>query len=177
MDRLEMAQRLREKANCSYEEARDALEQTEWDLLDAMTHLEREGKIRQAGPDRQKHQEEAKMEQHSKKTARQDKGIPARMVDGLAKLVDKGNRNYLVIKKGSSQPLTIPLTIAVLLALLFNGFTFLVVIVSLFLGYRYSFLSQQEVQQARQDIREAEEAAEQINHHHTVNSFGEPSQA
>ena len=47
MDQMEMVEKLRQKANVSYEEARDALEKSAWDLLDALVYLEGQGKIRQ----------------------------------------------------------------------------------------------------------------------------------
>ena len=50
MEMLDKVERLREKADVSYEEARAALEQTGGDLLDAMVLLEREGKVK--GPER-----------------------------------------------------------------------------------------------------------------------------
>ena len=40
MDHLEMVEKLRAKANVSYEEARDALEACDWDLLDALLMLQ-----------------------------------------------------------------------------------------------------------------------------------------
>ena len=40
MDELEKVERLRKKADVSYEEAKQALEECGWDLLDAMVLLE-----------------------------------------------------------------------------------------------------------------------------------------
>lgn len=45
MTNLEKVEKLKEKAKVSYEEAKDALEACEWDMLDAIVKLEREGKI------------------------------------------------------------------------------------------------------------------------------------
>ena len=46
MDKLEMVERLRERANVSYEEAAKALEEANGDLLDAMVILEKQGKTK-----------------------------------------------------------------------------------------------------------------------------------
>ena len=46
MDNLEKVEKLRERANVSYEEARTALEENNWDLLDAMVALEKAGRTR-----------------------------------------------------------------------------------------------------------------------------------
>lgn len=44
MEQLEKVEKLRERADVSYEEAKEALEACDWDLLDAMVWLEKEGK-------------------------------------------------------------------------------------------------------------------------------------
>jgi dimethylargininase len=44
MDNLEKVEKLRERANVTYEEAKAALEENNWDLLDAMVALEKAGK-------------------------------------------------------------------------------------------------------------------------------------
>ena len=48
MENIEKVDRLRERADVSYEEAKAALEAANWDLLDAMVALEKAGKT--AGP-------------------------------------------------------------------------------------------------------------------------------
>ena len=44
MDHLEMLEVLRDRANVSYEEAKAVLEETNWELLDAMVAIEKAGK-------------------------------------------------------------------------------------------------------------------------------------
>ena len=46
MTRLEMVEKLRKKAGVTYDEARDALENNNWDMLDALIALKREGERR-----------------------------------------------------------------------------------------------------------------------------------
>ena len=45
MDRMESVELLREKAGVSYEEAKKALEESGWDILDGIIFLERQGKL------------------------------------------------------------------------------------------------------------------------------------
>ncbi len=45
MSEFEMVEKIREKANVSYAEAKQALEATDWNLLEAMVLLEQEGKV------------------------------------------------------------------------------------------------------------------------------------
>ena len=44
MDNFEKVEKLRERASVSYEEAKAALEESGWDILDAMVLLEKQGK-------------------------------------------------------------------------------------------------------------------------------------
>ena len=46
MDELEKVEKLRERANVSYEEAKEALDKSNGDLLDAMVYLEKQGKVK-----------------------------------------------------------------------------------------------------------------------------------
>ena len=45
MEQLEKVERLREKTGCTYEEAKAALEASNWDMLDAIVYLENQGKM------------------------------------------------------------------------------------------------------------------------------------
>ena len=45
MDEFEKVEKLRQRANVSYEEAKEALDKSQGDLLDAMIYLEGQGKI------------------------------------------------------------------------------------------------------------------------------------
>ena len=47
MDNFEKVEKLREKANVTYEEAKTALENSNWDMLDAMIYLEKNGKVKE----------------------------------------------------------------------------------------------------------------------------------
>ena len=49
MDHFEMTEKLRERAQVSYEEAKEALELNEWDMLEAIVYLEREGEDQARG--------------------------------------------------------------------------------------------------------------------------------
>ena len=49
MEQLEKVEKLRQRANVTYEEAKQALEACNWDLLDAMVYLEKQGKVKEPG--------------------------------------------------------------------------------------------------------------------------------
>ena len=46
MEHIEMIEKLREKAGITREEAADALTRANWDMLEALVILEREGKVK-----------------------------------------------------------------------------------------------------------------------------------
>ena len=45
MDKIAMVEDIRRRANLNYEQAKALLEKADWDLLDALVILEKEGKI------------------------------------------------------------------------------------------------------------------------------------
>ena len=47
MEHFEMVEKLRQKANISYVGAKNALEQNDWDLLDALVYLEGQNRVHQ----------------------------------------------------------------------------------------------------------------------------------
>ena len=70
MTNYEMVELLRQKANVSYEEAKAALEASDWDLLDAIVLLEREGKVPENDARFSTKAEEEKKEESKKKRER-----------------------------------------------------------------------------------------------------------
>ena len=172
MDRLEMAEALRQKAGVTYEEARQALEQGRWDMLEAMVILENSGKLRNRGS--RENREESKMDDAKTQTGRQKaESWVTKVFSWIKDAVDAGNRSHFIIKKEGRQVLEVPVTVAVLLLVLLHGLFMLLFFISLIIGYRYSFRGEKENAAYQQDLREAKEAAEEINQRHTVNSFRE----
>ena len=45
-ENIKLIEKLKDKANISYEDAKEALENSDWDILDAMIYLEKKGKIK-----------------------------------------------------------------------------------------------------------------------------------
>ncbi len=140
MDHFEMVEKLRTKANVSYEEAKAALEKTDWDVLDALVLLEGEGKVTDGQP--------------AAEYTTQDKGDKKFYVDvksadvkeGFGKfwnwiknLFTKGNSNQFVITRKGEELIAMPITVLVLLMICFWPFSMIVLFVGLFLGARYSF--------------------------------------
>jgi len=137
MTHFEMVEKLCEKANVTYEEAKTALEATDWDLLDAVVFLEQEGKVKKS-TSHHSTQSEPVEEEEPPKT------IPLRaqlkkLWQLFLKLIAIGNQNHLVVSHKGNQVFSLPVTVVVVLLICSCMGVLVAVGVSLFFGVRYSF--------------------------------------
>lgn len=167
MERFEMAEKLKEKAGITYEEAKAALEDSNWDMLQALVNLENAGKLNEDKKEEGKKMEGIKAQFNAKAT----ENWFEKLVDWIKKTVEAGNRNHFVVKKDGRQVSEIPVTVAVLLFLFLHGLFMFALLVSLLMGYRFTFRSEKENEAFKQEVREAQAAAEQINQHNAVNNL------
>lgn len=143
MDHFEMVEKLRTKANVSYEEAKAALEKSDWDMLDALVLLESEGKVK-GGPQAKEYTTQEKKEYTW--SAKNGSDVRVTVSDTLRKLFSwikkmfqKGNSNQFVINRKGEELIAMPITVLALLMICFWPFSLVVLFVGLFLGARYSF--------------------------------------
>ena len=139
MDHYEMVEKLRQKANVSYEEAKAALEASDWDILDALVLLEGEGKVkREQGAAEYTTQEKPVEEKHRGDQSEFRQGV--RKLGRLLRTVfQKGNENSFVISRRSDELISMPVTVLVLLLICCWPFSLMVLVVGLFVGLRYAF--------------------------------------
>ena len=136
MDKKEKIEVLMKKVNISYEEAEKALEECNWDVLDAVLKLEREGKV-----ENNEVTTIVEVKQEEKKKEESFGGVGeliGRMFKFLGKFIKKGNENYFEIRKNSEKPIRISLTISALLLIFLSVPAVVLLIVGLFCGYKYS---------------------------------------
>ena len=152
---LEMAERLREKANVTYAQAKEALEYSGGNLLDALIYLEEKGAIpREEGAYFSTRNETpppppaaeplpaqlpARKEKKSKGSAR-----PPQSGKGGVKRFFRALRRWLVDNEleiwRKGQPITaLPVLILILLLCCVPQVTIPILILGLFLGFRYRF--------------------------------------
>lgn len=144
MKRDEMIKVLMEKANVSYEEAEEVLKECDFDLLNSIIYLERKGKIKNngnniieiAGESKEENTKENK-ENHKMKNGGIGK-IIGRIFKFMRKAISKGNINYFEARKENKRPIKIPLTISAFLLIIGFWPITIILLVGLFLGYRYS---------------------------------------
>ena len=117
MDNFEKVEKLREHANVTYEEAKEALENSNWDILDAMIYLEKNGKTRES----QRAEYSTKTERcvgevidDGKEERRSNfKDSMHRFAKWCSHILDMGNSNSFCVEKDDKEIFRIPITVLV----------------------------------------------------------------
>ena len=159
MTQYEMTEKLSEKMGVSMEEAKAALEASDWDMLDAALLLEQEhGAKQQTYTTEQAPRAEEKVEEEANW-----KTVLRKIGDGIGKLIACGNRNRFEARRKDKLVLELPVTSLVLLLLLAFWVSLPLLVIGLFTGFRYSFsgpeLGRDAVNSA---MDKAAEAAEKV---------------
>ena len=160
MTHYEMAEKLAEKMNVSLEEAKEALEACDWEMLDAALMLEKEH-----GADSQKAYSTRPDPEEEQSRREQAKERRRGVVEGLGGLlrsaVSLGNRNRFEVRKGDEVVLEMPVLVLVLLMLFAFWVCLPLLVIGLFAGFRYSFsgaeLGRESVNSAMDKAAEAVE--------------------
>lgn len=145
MERNEMIKVLMEKTKVSHEEAEEALQECDFDLLDAIIYLERKGKVEnnqtniiiEAAEESKEENKKENEGKHKKKCG----GIGevfGKIIKFIGKAIDKGNKNNFEINKENKKPIKISLTISALLLIVAFWPVAILLVVGLFSGYKYS---------------------------------------
>lgn len=142
MDFLEKVDRLRQRANVTYEEAKQALEQTGGDLLEAVILLEKQGKVDPPPPTRPAPSAGEGGQQHTYQQGQSGRAtfgeVCGRFVRFLGRLVRRGNVNFLEVHHKGEEMISLPVTVFVLLLIFAFWVVVPLMIVSLFFGWKYS---------------------------------------
>ena len=153
---IEQVEKLQARANVSIEEAKDALENCDGDILEALIQLEKEGKTAAPGSgaystngNAQEQNEQGSYSQGSPhidygqgngQYKESDFSKQAKSVwQSFLGLLRKGNTNHFVVSKNQEEVIRMPITLLVLLLLIFNGAALIALLIFLFLGFKYSF--------------------------------------
>ena len=162
MDHFEMVEKLRQKAHVSYEEAKAALESTEWDLLDALVHLESQGKINHA----------QQPQGDSYTTRKEDAPKPAEDVDVkgslsrffgfVAEAINKANKIPIQVSRHGKESFTLPLSVLILLLLFMFWWVLPLAVVGLFFGFRYRIVGAGVAETVNRAMDKAADAAQSI---------------
>ena len=174
MEMIEKVERLREKANVSYEEAKAALEQTGGDLLDAIVLLERQGKVKEPAHSTfsTEYEEQKEYIKVRDKVEEQENSAPSmgrtigRLFRGLIRFI---KQTTFIVTKGEDTVFTMPTLIFALLLFFFWEVLAPVMVIALFFGVRYSFEGEEEAEKANSILHKAGDFAQDVKSEFTKN--------
>lgn len=143
MTRLEMVEKIREKTGVTYEEAREALEKANWDMLDAIVSLEKDK------PAAEPINEPVYVQENAGEAAKPVKK-PARRVNTseigskiaaalrwIGAIIKKGENNHLEVSNKDEVIMEISLVSLILIFLLSWWIPSILIVVGLFTGYKF----------------------------------------
>jgi len=140
-NKLEQIERLRERANVTYDEAKQAYEAADGDLLEALIILEKQGKVRPPEGDGFYSSERPQVEQpqeEKKKSKGEDFSSKLdRFWQFLVKLVNKGNNTIFEVSQNDVTVVKIPITIMVIFTLFLPWLVVSLLVLGLFFKFRY----------------------------------------
>ena len=177
MEMIEKVERLREKANVSYEEAKTALEQTGGDLLDAIVLLERQGKVKEPAHSSfsTEYEEQKEYIKVRDKVEEQEKSAPSmgrtigRAFRGLIRFI---KQTTFIVTKGEDVVFTMPTLIFAILLFFFWEVLAPVMVIALFFGVRYSFEGEEEAEKANTILHKAGDFAQDVKSEFTKDESG-----
>jgi len=156
MDRLEQIEKLRERAQVSYDEARAAYEEANGDLLDALILLEKQGKVAPPKGDGYYRSEQQTVnepageskEEKSRNSKTENEEVNNNFKETFEKigkflsgLIKKGNETSFEVLREKQHVSSFPVTVLALLLLFAPWVTLPLIIIGLFFGFHYQFVS------------------------------------
>ena len=170
MNEFEKVEKLRERASVTYEEARDALNQANGDLLDAMVILEQQGKATQpeVSTFRTTYEEQRGYEKvEHESTGDPDKDAAKRFGSSLRRFFAvmfrklKNNALQMTNKEGE-EVFRIPLWILAIIILFFWQGIVVVLVILLFFGNRYKVVGKDDMENANEFLNRAGSMADGV---------------
>ena len=172
MDKLEKAAKVREMCGVSFEDAREALEACDYDVLDAIVWLEQQGRAQTrtaeyatSGTEYYQATAEMSRAQSDYERATSRNGFTqgfARIMEAIRTLLKRGVDTSFVVTRHGKQILSIPTLILVLLLIFAFWITLPLLAIGLFFEFRYRF---EGIGSLTVDINEmADKASEGVDH-------------
>lgn len=160
MDKLEQIEKLRERAKVSYDEAREAYEHANGDLLDALIYLEKQGKVRppqgdgyyrseqqqvqneQVYEEQREGRSEGRRNSHeqSRRENNNFKEALEKIWSFFSGLVQKGNNTSFEVLRDKEHMASFPVTVLAILLIFAPWITIPLIVIGLFFGFHYQFV-------------------------------------
>ena len=157
MDRFEMIEKLRERADISYEEAAQVLDEANGDLLEALMQLERRGRLRQTGAAAQAGQSTAAAAEASVPAKKREKGPAARAFHAAGNFL--AHTAFHITHK-EKEIFVMPSWTFALLMFFFWHTLVPVMLISLFFNVRYFFDGSEDTASANELLEKMESFAD-----------------
>ncbi len=150
MENFEKVEKLREKTGVSFEEAKEVLERNNYDMLDAVIELERQGKVNEpkegtytAGASQEMENVkkfEIAQRQYEDDCKKNNFKEGCRKIGGFFKMLfQKSLEIEFCINKDDQKVASFPVLVLVLLLLGFFWVTLPLLVIALFFGFSYNF--------------------------------------
>ncbi|WP_238883940.1 DUF4342 domain-containing protein [Clostridium sp. YIM B02551] len=155
---IEMIDELRARVDVTYEDAKEALENSQGDILEAIIYLERNNKVNSKKQEfKEEHEKEQKEEQDGFTKA------VCKVISWSKNVLRKGNSNHLVIMKNDNVILRLSLTVIVLVVVLAPYISIPLLLLALFTGHKIKFIGDDiEKTRANDTMDKASTTAENI---------------
>lgn len=137
MDQITLVEKLRQSVDLSYEEAKAVLEAADWDLLEAMIQLEKQGKTEKTAYTTKK---ESKTETLPQYNPEEEKSSWSKFLAWCGKIIHKGNTNYFRILQQGEKKADLPVSALVLLLIFLPWASIPLLIIGMFFGFHYRFV-------------------------------------
>lgn len=167
MEQFEKVEKLRQRANVTYEEAKGALEACDWDLLDAMVYLEKLGKVKSPEQTTFSTTYESQSQFVSvKDTVGEQKntaeGVGKKFGRLCKKLWKKSKDNYFCVDRREESVFKVPVWAFVLILLLAWHIVLPLMIIALFFECQYSFHGKDDLTSANEVMEKASKLADKV---------------
>lgn len=126
---IEQIDELRKRVNVTYEDAKEALEINNGDILDSIIYLEKNGKINKSSSN----------EKNEGKRSDNFSDVSCSFIAWCKKWIRKGNSNHFLIKKKEKSILEIPVTLLIVLLAFAPWLTIPLLVLALFTGHKFRF--------------------------------------
>lgn len=141
MEHIEMVERLHEKAKISYSDAKDALEKSGWDMLEAIVLLEKEGKIDPLTASTTSTDSDTSYEE-VKATASKKENVFNEAMNNIGEkaknLFNDSIATFFVVKRQGKELIRVQVLIAVIICLCAWEFVLAALIIGLLFDCRYT---------------------------------------
>lgn len=170
MENLKLIDKLKNETNISYEDAKIALEQSSWDILDAVLYLEENEKIKKpsvsifyTNENKEKYKYDEIVKSGDKyNNSKKDNAFEGVFVK-MCKIIDTCNNIFFHISKENKTFLKIPVTVIILLLMFSFWLVIPLYIVGLFFEFEFSLSGKKlEINKINNVLRIASEKVKKI---------------